>query len=500
LLKVRGQTVVVSGNAQVSPAPITLDGDWSFALLPTMDNRWGDFRLPVTELTIGPEARLFRYAEETAKPAGWESPHAGDTHWPVVTYGFGPKFWKLGPLPADADLTEFERKLASVRQIDATQAVFLQGRSYTWQPYYFSWRWGVEGDPGHQGWHGLKEEVTDDFLCLGKPTEGHNEILYREEEGGTRYYLWTSAFTTAEGRAAVHVGGFPPTAIYVNGGRVRDAAQGVGLSRGGNPLLLRYDTPGRGHFVLQMEGLPTSKERTPLAMRWYDLAGRVAFDVRPSEEKPTAWYRFTAPPGLRGMTLRVHGTPNVWVDGSRQTVKYVRGDGPGTYRVVLDKSRRRSSLVALRIDQDRGEYGGAALPEPVLLDCGPGITQTGDWSHGSSLECYSGGAWYRKIFTLSRTQARSRIMLDLGHVVATAEVRVNGTHAGILVSPPWRLNISDHVKMGENYIEILVYNTLANHYLTLPTRYRGHSLQSGLVGPVTLEFSTPVQLSLSSTK
>jgi len=40
--------------------------------------------------------------------------------------------------------------------------------------------------------------------------------------------------------------------------------------------------------------------------------------------------------------------------------------------------------------------------------------------------------------------------------------------------------------MGENRIEILVYNTLANHYLTIPTRYRG-SLRSGLIGPVRLE-------------
>jgi hypothetical protein len=42
------------------------------------------------------------------------------------------------------------------------------------------------------------------------------------------------------------------------------------------------------------------------------------------------------------------------------------------------------------------------------------------------------------------------------------------------------------VKPGENRIEVLVFNTLANHYLTIPTRYRGE-LTSGLLGPVTLE-------------
>jgi len=79
------------------------------------------------------------------------------------------------------------------------------------------------------------------------------------------------------------------------------------------------------------------------------------------------------------------------------------------------------------------------------------------------------------------------VVLDLGEVVATAEVRVNGRQAGIRVAPPWKLDITEYVKAGENRVEILVYNTLANHYLTIPTRYRGNP-KSGLLGPVRLEF------------
>ena len=40
---------------------------------------------------------------------------------------------------------------------------------------------------------------------------------------------------------------------------------------------------------------------------------------------------------------------------------------------------------------------------------------------------------------------------------------------------------------GENTIEVLVYNTLANHFQTIPSRYRG-SPESGLLGPVRLVF------------
>ena len=76
-------------------------------------------------------------------------------------------------------------------------------------------------------------------------------------------------------------------------------------------------------------------------------------------------------------------------------------------------------------------------------------------------------------------------VLDLGDVVASAEVRVNGQPAGVSVSPPWTFDITTFVKPGENRIEVLVCNTLANHYTTVPTQYRGMTT-SGLLGPVTL--------------
>ena len=90
---------------------------------------------------------------------------------------------------------------------------------------------------------------------------------------------------------------------------------------------------------------------------------------------------------------------------------------------------------------------------------------------------------------LSEEQAGSGVIIDLGKVVATAEVHINDSLAGILVTAPWKIDITKWVKKGENKIEILVYNTLANHYLTIPTKYRGISLQSGLIGPVSLEIS-----------
>ena len=57
---------------------------------------------------------------------------------------------------------------------------------------------------------------------------------------------------------------------------------------------------------------------------------------------------------------------------------------------------------------------------------------------------------------------------------------------------------SKQVKPGENRIEVLVFNTLANHYVTIPTRYRG-DLTSGLLGPVTLSCAAVSQREMKPT-
>jgi hypothetical protein len=53
---------------------------------------------------------------------------------------------------------------------------------------------------------------------------------------------------------------------------------------------------------------------------------------------------------------------------------------------------------------------------------------------------------------------------------------------------PWRWDVTKLVKPGGNRVEVLVNNTLANHYLTIPTRYRGSPV-SGLIGPVAIELA-----------
>jgi hypothetical protein len=70
------------------------------------------------------------------------------------------------------------------------------------------------------------------------------------------------------------------------------------------------------------------------------------------------------------------------------------------------------------------------------------------------------------------------------------ENRVRIVCASIARPSPWTVDISKFAQPGEKRIEILVYNTLANHGGTIPTRYRGSPL-SGLIGPVRVESLPP---------
>ncbi len=481
-------------DAQRSAPPrtlLTLDGDWEFELKPTMDNRYGDFRLPATDKIIGPEARIFRHALESGDSSRWPAAGFDDTQWERVTHGFGPQFWVLGPMPADADPAALDTALAKLTRVNPLESVGVGGKTYAWKPYAFSWRLGLEGDPGHQGWHGLKENVSDHFLCLGRRTEGHNEFKYEAAPEGTRYYVWTSATVADATKARLlasarrqgekpHASGvLTPAAVFLNGSRLTEPEGVLTLSAGSNPLLVRYDRAGRGYLVLKREGAEAKpSSRTPLAMTWHDDPSVIRFDVH-AGARPSEWYRFTAPPGFRALTVKAAGAIEAWADG-----KPMRDAGQGRFEASAPLPR--PGVVALRVTPQAGFSGGAVFADPLRLDCVPGLTALGDWSRMGALECYSGGAWYRKTVTLTTEQIREGLSLDLGKVVASAEVRVNGQSAGIRVAPPWRVDISGQAKPGANRIEVLVFNTLANHYRTIPTRYRG-DLTSGLLGPVTVQ-------------
>ena len=97
--------------------------------------------------------------------------------------------------------------------------------------------------------------------------------------------------------------------------------------------------------------------------------------------------------------------------------------------------------------------------------------------------------------------SQSRILLDLGDLHELAEVKVNGKSCGIVWCPPFRVEVTDAVKAGENQLQIEVVNFWPNRIIgdaSLPpaqrlTRTNIRKLTAktplepaGLLGPVQL--------------
>ncbi len=173
------------------------------------------------------------------------------------------------------------------------------------------------------------------------------------------------------------------------------------------------------------------------------------------------------------------------------------------------------------------QWGGPA--KPVTFE------KLEDWSQhtDAGIRYYSGTATYRTTFPSKIENPKSKMFLDLGQVAVMAEVKLNGKDLGILWKPPFRVDVTDALKPGENALEVKVVNLWINRMIgdeqlpedsernangTLkawpqwvhegkpsPTgRYTFTSwrlwkkdaplVASGLLGPVTLQFATQVPL------
>ena len=441
---------------------IPIEGEWVTELLPTLQNKWGDYRFPAFDGMIGAEARSFRYLPENEATGSWTSPDYDDSGWEEGIYGYGPQ------LMTRAEETD-------------------------WMPLSFSWQYGVWDNPGAQGYHGLKGKVDDRFFILDK---------------GRQQRFKTSLFAPDSGLYRMVSDGVTPQQVRVNGEVVRET---IRLKRGWHQMEVLYDqsekqeyqsrtglfndTRHRGMVLFYPGGMTLPEKRTrydgEVSSRW-NGSRHLMYD--PYGGTRDRWrFRFDAAPGLEAMTLVLQGELiDCWIDGvkivRRQITRTSGSDGATRYRVMLPAKQLRTSAIAFTVRAEKGYQGPAVIRAPVALQTSTGRMQSGDWSEEGALRFYSGGIRYRKRCELNDTDRARQVMLRLGDVVATCEVTVNGHSAGVLISPPYELDITSLVREGENEIEVLVYSTLSNHYQTIPTPYRGEPT-AGLIGPVSFVIS-----------
>ncbi len=93
--------------------------------------------------------------------------------------------------------------------------------------------------------------------------------------------------------------------------------------------------------------------------------------------------------------------------------------------------------------------------------------QLTDWTTNPDpgIKYYSGIAVYRKAVFVNPARGIHKLFLDIGKCNHLAQVTVNGKGLGVLWTAPWRIDVSEAIKQGENAIEIAVTNVWANRLI-----------------------------------
>lgn len=164
----------------------------------------------------------------------------------------------------------------------------------------------------------------------------------------------------------------------------------------------------------------------------------------------------------------------------------------GVYKITPSKNTRYMQISLLANNSNDG------LQEGVSVELVPVKGALCDWRlHG--LKWYSGFATYKNNFNLY--EKSGRYILDLGQTCHQAEVWINNKKAGERVWEPYRLDITEFLKVGNNEIVIVVSNSAGvehqfmlldeggamgwNRYWNYDNILReGEKLVSGLIGQV----------------
>lgn len=460
---------------------IDLGNQWEFELNPSQDNQWGDYQLPATKEMLGAQVRQLHFSDN--KEFRGEK-LVIDDDWKLHTCGYGSQFLKLGVLP---DLPS-ELELLKMMPENGGEFAAISDKKYPWEDYGFSWKAGIEGDYGHQGYHGLKGEMYDNFIRLGAIDEEKHSKYRKPETDGNYYILYSSVIAPNEGEFNLLTGDEKPFLLFVNGKKMDINSPSVHLNMGANPVLMVYNKACETFIVFRKPDIPFPAKQQ-ISMRWYQDFGVLPFDWK-GIKSSSGLFAFESAPGLQSFGFSVYGLVSVWADGVPQDliVGKKQADGLTAYSVKLKSVKPETSQIVLKIDYSPGFRGAGAVPEYIRQNCGKGIITLCDWSEIDGLRAYSGGAWYRKTIEFKPEDLENKLEIDLGELVSSAELFVNGKSAGIKPAPPWIFDITKLAKPGENQLEVLIYNTLANNYTSIPTRYRG-SIKSGLIGPVKLNVS-----------
>lgn len=445
--------------------------DWDFSLIPTLDNTYGDFYLPAGGV-IGAEARFFDYSPTDTVLT---EPHEYKIR--NAPYCVGRRFFRLRGAITPYSLEAVLNGAYSEADFEPVTVHDRYGYIYTgddFDRYIFE-----------QGYHGLKEKVYDDNFVFDSDS-----------------VFLASVFSDRDRDAYLYLCGVKPDRLFVNSEEVNDFDDAVKLKKGKNTVVAAYvfdesKCPDyRNNSPLKRSGVYFTLKRDfsetgiPLACSSFANPDFLPF-ADPFEETELCCFAFDAPPGFEGFEAELFGELlRATANGEEMSVEK-NGNGKfggESYTCRAGRTYSSSVRTVLFVKGRCGFSSTGIIPAPMKLFCGKGKIKSGDVSKLGALCCYSGKMRYSARFDMAMESIDEHFRIDLGRVGATASVSVNGSEPIVFTYSPFSSEITHLLKNGENELEIIVSNTLSNHYSTVPSRYSNYpeDAASGLLDPVVI--------------
>ena len=200
---------------------------------------------------------------------------------------------------------------------------------------------------------------------------------------------------------------------------------------------------------------------------------------------------------------------NVDVKGGRTQVQIEIANGDGMV-VIFDRvENAESSMREIAVVGD--SVAGRELVSTWRLHFSPGwdapnIFETErlcawkDLPLTDAARAYSGTVVYTTRFPYERGETGKRVTLDLGRVESVAHVKMNARNLGVLYAEPYRVDVTESLRTGENELEIAISDTWFNRVVYDKRRPENERrtwtlygpcgnepfVASGLLGPVRL--------------
>jgi hypothetical protein len=268
---------------------------------------------------------------------------------------------------------------------------------------------------------------------------------------------------TSDAQWVVYADGCAPRPVEIESKQDADGAAWH-LYRRAHPLPDAAPAPDArgGSPVISLPPVPPSAIATPQLVEW------------------------VIPPGAVSMQLQLaEGDARLQIDG---VPKQIAGNGLVRLpEIALPPSRKAALWINSR------QMSGGLLMAPVMYRFAQGMFHTGS-ALGQGLRSYSGAIRLSQKFFLDQNTDRAKIILDLGQFRGTVEVMLNGSSLGVGCLAPYRFDITGQARPGENKLELLVTNTLANLHSTCgPTRsWSPDQLEWGLFDSDSIQFFAAV--------